>query len=85
MCKHSCMAFLYPFCGNSFRNAHLVNGAAANIFQKNAIGKFLISVPTQMAGRLTMLAWARMTLNKIDAARLIAGHMIMTVQAWRIS
>ena len=42
--------------GKHMPNIHLVKGAAANMFQKNAIGKFLIKVPIQMAGKLTILA-----------------------------
>ena len=67
--------------GKSLSKSQCVNGAAKNMFQKNAIGRFLITVPTQIAGRLIGLAWARMRLNKIEAIRLIVGHMIATVPA----
>lgn len=60
-------------------------GAAANTFQKNAIGKFFSTVPIQMTGRSMNDRWARMTLNRMEAVRLIAGHMNATVPACRIS
>ena len=34
-----------------------VNGAAANMFQKNAIGKFFSTVPIQMTGRSMNDRW----------------------------
>ena len=62
-------------------NIQWVKGAAANMFQKNAIGKFFITVPTHIAGSCAALAPPRITLNSIDAARLIVGHMTATVPA----
>lgn len=59
-----------------------VNGAAANIFQKNAIGKFFSTVPIQMAGSRETGMPAMIILNRIEAVRLIAGHMTATVPAW---
>lgn len=56
-----------------------VNGATANMFQKNAIGKFFNTVPIQMTGRSMNDRWAKMTLNRMEAARLFAGHMNATV------
>ena len=53
------------------------------MFQKNAMGKFLRRVPAQIAGSRVTGAPARMTLNKMEAARLIVGHMMATVPAWR--
>ena len=62
-------------------NSQCVNGAAANMFQQSAIGKFLISVPTQIAGS-SQTGWpARIALKRIDAMRLIVGHMMATVRA----
>lgn len=55
------------------------------MFQKNAIGKFFSTVPIQMTGRSMNDRWARMTLNRMEAVRLIAGHMNATVPACRIS
>ena len=43
----SALAFFFA---KSRSNSQCVNGAAANMFQQSAIGKFLISVPTQIAG-----------------------------------
>lgn len=40
----------YPRSRKIFPKSQCVKGAAANMFQKKAIGKFLISVPIQTAG-----------------------------------
>ena len=71
------------FSGNIFPNSQCENGAAANMFQKNAMGKFFRRVPAQIAGSRVTGAPARMTLNKMEATRLIVGHMMATVPAWR--
>ena len=69
------------FSRNSTPNNHPVNGAAANMFQKKAIGKFFIIVPAQIAGNCETGCPARMTLKRTDAAMLIVGHMTATVPA----
>lgn len=71
--------------GKIFPKNQCVNGAAANIFQKKAIGKFFKRVPIQMAGSCTAGAPPRMMLNSMEATRLIVGHMTATVPAWRRS
>ena len=76
---------LYSALRKILRNAQFVNGAAAKKFQKKAIGKFLITVPIQIAGRLDSEAPPRIKLNRIDAAKLIVGHITATVPPWRSS
>ena len=66
---------------NSFPHSQLVNGAAANIFQKKAMGKFFRTVPTQMAGSWLTGMPAIMMLKRIVATRLMVGHMTATVPA----
>lgn len=73
------------FTANSLPDSQCVNGAAANIFQKNAMGKFFKNVPAQIAGNCNGLSPARMTWNRIEATRLMVGHITATVPAWRIS
>ena len=70
---------------NSLPQAQLVKGAAANIFQKNAMGKFLISVPAQMAGSCHTGAPPKIMLKIMVAARLMVGHITDTVPACRIN
>lgn len=53
------------------------------MFQKKAIGKFLISVPIQTAGSFVTGIPSIMILYRIEATRLIAGHMTAIVPAWR--
>ena len=60
-----------------------MNGAAIYIFQKKAIGRFLIIVPIQMAGNCAMEACAKIILKRILAIRLMVGHIMLTVPAWR--
>ena len=55
------------------------------MFQKNAMGKFFKKVPTQMAGSWLTGAPARITLKRIEATRLMAGHITATVPSWRSS
>ena len=62
-------------------NSHRVNGAAANMFQKKAMGKFLMIVPTQIAGSCVGGCLAKITLNRIDATMLMVGHMTPIVPA----
>ena len=47
------------------------------------MGKFLMRVPTQMAGSCTGEAPASTTLNRMDATRLMVGHITRTVQPLR--
>ena len=51
------------------------------MFQKKAIGKFLISVPIQTAGSFVTGIPSIMILYRIEATRLIAGHMTAIVPA----
>ena len=69
---------------NKRLNNQCVNGAAANIFQKKAIGKFFMIVPAQIAGSWEIGIPAIITLKRIEATRLMVGHMTATVPAWRI-
>ena len=55
------------------------------MFQKKAIGKFLRMVPIQVAGNCESGAPAKIILKRMDATRLIVGHMMATVPAWRRS
>jgi hypothetical protein len=72
-----------PF-SKSILKSQWVKGAAANIFHKNAIGKFLKRVPVQIAGSCDHGAPARIMLNRIEATMLIVGHMTATVHDCRI-
>lgn len=62
------------------RNISLVIGPAAKRFQSSAIGKFLSTVPTQIAGNCDTEAPPRTRLNNTLAAALMVGHIIKTVQ-----
>ena len=48
---------------NSLPHSQLVNGAAANIFQKNAMGTFFSSVPNHFTGSSVSGAPPRITLK----------------------
>ena len=65
------------------RNVRRLRGPAAKRFQSSAMGKFLMTVPTQMAGSCPTGLPARITLKSIDATMLIVGHMTSTVQQAR--
>ena len=55
------------------------------MFQKNAIGKFLSMIPAQISGSWITGAPPSIILKRIDATRLIVGHMIAMVPACLIS
>lgn len=63
----------------SLPHSQFVNGAAAKKFQKKAMGKFLNTVPSHIAGRSVQGRWASTTLKTTDAIRLMLGHMTATV------
>ena len=69
--------------GKSLPHSQCVNGAAAKKFQKKAMGKFLNTVPSHIAGRSVQARLSSSTLNTPDATRLMLGHMTATVPAWR--
>lgn len=75
----------YRELGNRRLKSQCVKGAAANMFQKKAIGKFLITVPTQMAGSWAAGIPAMTTLNRTEATKLMVGHMTATVPAYRMT
>lgn len=50
------------------------NDARANIFQKKASKKFLMTVPGQMAGNCAAGTPAKMRLSKMEAAGLMMGQ-----------
>ena len=54
------------------------------MFQKNAMGKFLMSVPTQMTGSCPTGAPPKIMLKMTVAIRDMDGHMTSTVQPCRI-
>lgn len=76
--------FVY-FLLNISLKSRWVRGAAAYIFHRSAMGKFLRTVPTHIAGSCVGLFPAKITLNKIEATILIVGHIMPTVQACLIS
>lgn len=58
--------------------------ATANIFQKKAFKKFLMTVPGQMAGNCATGSPAKMRLSKMEAAGLMMGHMTAVVLTCRM-
>ena len=80
----SSAALASPTCEKSAPKTRRVTGDAAKRFHSSAMGKFLISVPTQMPGSWLAGIPARMMLNRMLATRLIVGHMIRTVQQERM-